>query len=104
MKIHVRFRSRIAITPIQPVQSGRVGPATPLLPPPRASPPTRDSRGLVVAELNEPLTPESLVSWVQEVTRERLALETQFASPIETDRARAFDSMEELLLEAIKAV
>jgi len=57
-----------------------------------------------MAELRQPVTPESLVSWAQEATQRREALEVQFTSPLETDRARAFDSMAELLLEAIKVV
>ena len=52
----------------------------------------------------QPVTPESLVSWAKEAIQRREALEVQFTSPLETDRARAFDSLAELLLEAIKVV
>jgi hypothetical protein len=57
-----------------------------------------------MAEPRQPVTPESLASWAQEATVKRIALEALFTSPLETDRARAFDSMAELLLEAIKVV
>ena len=57
-----------------------------------------------MAALPQPVTPESLLAWAQEAIQRREALEAQFAGPLEADKARVFDSMAELALEAIKAV